>query len=123
MYQIERRNLDRFKITGAKVSYISSDGSSNLVSLVDISKSSVRFEFNGDLETGDPLELEIDIPSKEKIKVKGHIVMISKADLKNSGYIVVQFMPFGSDERYNSTHSYNQLKEIIKEYQGIMENS
>ncbi len=121
MHQVERRHLDRFKISGAKVSFNSNDRSVNLVSLLDISKSSVRFEFNGDLGPGDRLELEIKIPAKEKISIKGHIVRTSKADIEHPCCTVVQFMPFGSDERYNSTDSYNQLNEILKEYQNIPE--
>ena len=116
MYQIERRHLDRFKIPGAEISYKSPDGSSSLVNLVDITRSSVRFETTNAVNIGEIIELEIIVPQKDKIFIKGHVVWTSKPDSENPAYAVVQFLPFGSDIRYNSTNSYDQLKELSEEY-------
>ena len=106
MYQIERRHLDRFKMPGAKISYKLPDGSSSCVKLVDITRSSIRFEINNSVVIGEIIELEIIVPRKDKIFIKGHVVWTSKPDSESPAYAVVQFLPFGSDERYNSMQSY-----------------
>ena len=116
MYQIERRHLDRFKIPGAEISYKLPDGSWSRVNLVDITRSGVRFETKNAVNIGEIIELEIIVPRKDKIYIKGHVVWTSKPDLENPAYAVVQFLLFGSDERYNSMHSYEQLKELAEEY-------
>jgi hypothetical protein len=89
MYQIERRHLDRFKIPGAEISYKLPDGSWSRVILVDITRSGVRFETKNAVNIGEIIELEIIVPRKDKIFIKG---------------------------RYNSMHSYEQLKELSEEY-------
>jgi hypothetical protein len=116
MYQIERRHIDRFKIPGAEVSYKLPDGSSSRVKLVDITRSGVRFEINNPVIVGEIIELEIIVPQKENIFIKGHVVWTSKPDSENLAYAVVQFLVFGSDERYNSMYCYEQLKELSEEY-------
>ncbi len=116
MYQLERRHLDRFKIPGAEISYKLPDGSSSRVNLVDITRSGVRFETKNAVNIGEIIELEIIVPRKDKIFIKGHVVWTSKPNSENPAYAVVQFLPFGSDERYNSMHSYEQLKELSEEY-------
>ena len=116
MYQIERRHLDRFKIPGANVSYKLPDGSSSRVNIVDITRSGVRFEINDPVIIGEIIELKIIVPRKNNIFIKGHVVWTSKPDSENPAYAVVQFLPFGSDERYNSMQSYEQLKELSEEY-------
>ncbi len=116
MYQIERRHLDRFKIPGAEISYKLPDGSWSRVNLVDITRSGVRFENKNTINIGEIIELEIIVPRKNKIFIKGHVVWTSNPDSKSPAYAVVQFLVFGSDERYNSMRSYEQLKELSEEY-------
>ena len=116
MYQIERRYLDRFKIQGAEVSLNLPDGSSSRLPLVDMTRSSARFEVKNDLKIGEIIEMEIIIPHKENIHIKGKVVWTSKANADNPAYAGVQFLPFGSDECYNSMHSYEQLKKLSEEY-------
>jgi hypothetical protein len=116
MYQIERRHLDRFKIPGAEVSYQLPDGSPSRVKLVDITRSGIRLEINNPGIIGEIIELEIIVPRKDKIFIKGHVVWTSKPDSESPAYAVVQFLVFGSDERYNSMQSYEQLKELLEEY-------
>ena len=126
MYQLlERRHLDRFIIPDAKVSYTASNGSSIVVPLTDISKSSVRFEMTTKMEAGNFIELELIVPSQEKILIKGHIIWTSNDNhnLEKNVYSVVQFLPFGSDEQYNSTKSQAQLRELFKIYNNISENA
>ena len=116
MYQIERRHLDRFKIPGAEISYKLLDGSWSCVILIDITRSGVRFEIKNAVSIGEIIELEIVVPRKNKIFIKGYVVWTSKPDTENPAYAVVQFLPFGSIELYNSMHSYKQLKELSEEY-------
>lgn len=122
MSPIERRNLDRYKIPEAKVLYYAAE-ESNIVTLTDISKSSIRFEPLAPLKVGDPIEVELIIPAKEKILLKGTIIGRAKDDSGTSEPVVVQFAPFGSDERYNSSHSYKQLSDLINEFQDMLENT
>ena len=116
MYQIERRHLDRFNIPGAEIIYKLPDGTSSRVKLVDATRSGVRFEINNPVIIGEIIELEIIVPQNDNIFIKGHVVWTSKPDSENPAYAVVQFLVFGSDERYNSMQSYEQLKELSEEY-------
>jgi hypothetical protein len=119
----ERRNLIRFKIPGAKVLYRQHKGFEGAkeikaeMPMIDITKISVRFETYDLLHPGSLIDLEIIIPKKKKnILVKGHIVWSSEASADQPGYAVVQFLPFGSDERYNTMQARDQLKKLTAEY-------
>lgn len=122
MYLLEKRSLDRFKIAGSKVKYNTLDGNSAIGLVIDISKSSIRFEVTIDLEIGQNINLEIIIPTIENIKVKGQVTSFSNAGKAHAAKAVVMFAPFGTDERYNSTASYKQLSELIKANQVKIEN-
>ncbi len=121
MFQVERRQLDRFVIKGAVVKFYSKDGSSNLIELTDISKSSIRFKINGEFNKGDMPDFELFIPLKEKILLKGIIIRKTENDCEMGDCFIVQFAPFGSDERYNSSASYKQISELIEECQETLE--
>ena len=83
---------------GAKISYKLPDGSSSCVKLVDITRSSIRFEINNSVVIGEIIELELIVTKKDKIFIKGHVVWTSKPDSESPAYAVVQFLVFGSDE-------------------------
>ena len=121
MFQVERRQLDRFVIKGAVVKFYSKDGSYNLIELTDVSKSGIRFKINGDFNKGDMLDFELFIPFKEKILLKGIIIRKKENDCEVADCNAVQFAPFGSDERYNSSTSYKQLSQLIEECQETLE--
>jgi hypothetical protein len=106
----ERRHSDRLEIPKAKVVYKTDDGITFNTTLKDMTISSIRFESNNYHNVGEFIEMEIIIPGKEKIQVKGKVIRVSNY------YITVQFLLFGSDERYNSMNSYEQLKELSEEY-------
>ena len=112
----ERRVLERFKIEGAKVAYKTAGGSTNIVNLIDISKGSVRFEMNSKIDNGDFLEIELDIPAKQKIIVKGHVVWTSEPDADVPGYAVMKFISDGTDEQNNSAESLNQVSAVLKAF-------
>jgi hypothetical protein len=116
MKGLERRYLDRLEIPDAEVVYISDTGTEEKGSLADITKISVRFEVSKQFNPGDMIHLEIIIPNKEKIAVRGHVVRTINSTEAEPAYAAVQFLPFGSDERYNSMESYTQLDVLTTEY-------
>ena len=116
MNGIERRYLDRFYIPGAEIRYLCKDGRSGRVPLADFTKISARFCAEHKLREGDALDLELLIPEKEAIVIKGIVILITEPDSNHSIYYVTQFLPFGSDERYNSMESHKQLTEVTREY-------
>ena len=119
----ERRNLDRFEIPGAYVTYNTSDGQFNTLPMFDISIGSIRFRYIGNLSKGYELTFGLLIPSKEKISLKGTIIQINKDIPEQKDFVVVQFAPFGTDSRYNSLYSHDQLNELFVQYTKISENS
>ena len=116
MYGIERRYLDRFEVPDAEVIYRFAGANESRGSLSDITKISVRFETMHAFNKGDHIELEIIIPEKEKISVRGHVVRTIDSETNLPLYTAVQFLPFGSDERYNSMESYTLLNDLTEEY-------
>lgn len=119
----ERRQLERFKIPGAQVHYKQRAGFkhakqiSEKKPLIDFTKISVRFKSKHTLQPGALVEMVILIPGKKKIRVKGNVIWSTEATEDREGYAVVQFLPFGTDERYNSMRTHDQLQKLEKEYQ------
>jgi len=105
---LERRHSDRFEIPGAMVQYQMNGEIKTQMPLKDITNGGVRFGVSHDLHKGDYLELEIELPRNERISVKGNVVWATKADA------AVQFLPFGTDEKYNSFESYQQIKNLMR---------
>ena len=124
----ERRQLERFKIPGAQVRYKQHGGFREskeitaTVPLVDFTKISVRFKSKQTLQPGALVELIIMIPGKKKIQVKGNVIWSTEATENREGYAVVQFLPFGTDERYNTMRSHDQLLKIEKKYENQTHN-
>lgn len=116
MLRIERRYLDRFKIYGAKIKYVMKNGDSSTGKLIDITKISVRFTINHNIIEGDSIEISILIKGKKPINVIGNVIWTAESDAKNDAQAVVQFLPFGTDDRYNSMESYEQLAQLEEEY-------
>lgn len=124
----ERRQLERFKIPGAQVRYKQHGGFQEAkevtatVPLVDFTKISVRFKSQHTLKPGAFVELIIMIPGRKKIQVKGNVIWSTEATENREGHAVVQFLPFGTDERYNTMRSHDQLLKIEKEYENQTHN-
>jgi len=116
MYGIERRYLDRFEVPDAEVVYRFAGGTECRGNLADITKISVRFESNQMFNTGDHIELEIIMPDKEHIAVRGNVVRMVNPEGREPLSVAVQFLPFGSDERYNTMDSYTQLHALTNEH-------
>jgi hypothetical protein len=119
----ERRQLERFRISGAQVHYKQLGGFKDAkevsakMPLIDFTKISIRFKSKHNLQPGALIELDILIPGKKKIHVKGNVIWSTEATENREGYAVVQFLPFGTDERYNSMRAHDQLQKLDKEYQ------
>lgn len=116
MNQFERRNQDRFKIPGAKVVFYTLDGQLNDLPLIDMSKSSIRFRYTGNLSKENVLSFDLIIPSKEKISLKGNIVEISIDNAEQINFVIVQFAPFSTVEHYNSHYSHGQLSKLFQDF-------
>lgn len=116
MNGIERRYLDRFEVPDARVVYRVEENIKHVGSLADITKISVRFEVGRDFNPGDRISLEIMIPDKETISVRGHVVRTINPNGEKPAYVAVQFLPFGSDDRYNSMENYSRLDALTQEY-------
>ncbi len=116
MFKFERRYLDRFEIPGAKIQYKLQNGNSAKVKLIDITKISARFYVKHKMSEDEIIELDIIVEGKEKITVKGHVVWILDNVNNNNLSAVVQFLPFGTDEKINTMKSYEQLAELAEEY-------
>ena len=111
----KRRHSDRFKIPGAQVLYKLENDVSAQTTLINMTKNSVCFEVEHPIKIGYIIELEIIIPEKDIINVKGNIVWTS------TSYAVVQFLAFGTDERCNSMHCLKQLNQLAEEYLQLVE--
>jgi hypothetical protein len=116
MNYIERRQSPRLKIVGAHVIYKIDKGRYSLKQLHDISKIAARFDVDHKLELGDYLEIIIIIPKKKRIYLKCTIIRVSDPDSDLPPHVVVKFLPFKEDERYNSMKCYHQLHQLIDEY-------
>jgi hypothetical protein len=113
-YPLDRRSAYRFKVPDSQVSYKLLGGGSARTSLMDMTKSSVRFEIRHRVDPGELVEVILSVPNKERISAKGHIVWVSNS--KPPFYAVVQLLPFGTDKRYNTLQCLEQLKELEQEY-------
>ena len=107
---IERRHSDRFEIPGARVNYSMENGKKVQMPLRNITHGGICFGIEQPLEKGELVEVDIKLPGNAEIYVKGNVVWASKFDA------AVQFLPFGTDERYNSFKSYQKIKEVLTEH-------
>jgi len=118
MANYDRRYLDRLEIPGAKVEYILQNGRTARTGLINLTKISVRFYIIHKFIAGELVNLSIKVKNRKTINVKGNVVWSQKA--KENEYkkanAVVQLLPFGTDERYNSIESYELLTQLEEEY-------
>jgi hypothetical protein len=115
---LDRRHFDRFKIPDLKVVYYINDTPSKKCLVIDISRTSVRFEFTNDLRSNEYLEMEIISPHSETIIIKGRVTKIINQTSKNRPSAIVQFLPFGTNESFNSMKCHKQIKELLDLYLG-----
>ena len=118
MEKYDRRYLDRLEIPGAKIEYKLQNGRTATTGLINLTKISVRFYTKHKFKTDELVEISIKIIDKETIRVKGNVVWFqtAKENEFNKANAVVQFLPFGTDEKYNSLKSYDLLAQVEEEY-------
>jgi len=115
MYVFERRQIERFKIPRMRIKYIYKE-KKYFDRIVNFSRSSVCFESKQPLDIESPITLSVN-HNKKNIKLKGNVIRVSNSKPGDYPYhIVIQFLAFGSDKRYNSMDSYTQLKRLEAEY-------
>ena len=116
MKDFDRRHAYRIAIPEAMVRYKRKSGQNGEMPLIDLTKSSACFRIEHELKFGEMLELEIIIPNKDPINLKSIVIRVSNPVSEIVSYAVVQFLAFGSDERYNSLQAYEQLTQLLNEY-------
>ena len=115
MDDLDRRNRERFAVKGAEVIYTLNNGQFAIKPLLDFTRSTARFEVDHSIQLKEFIKLEIIFPGKDKIQVKGTVIRLSDPASEYPPYAVIEFIPFGTDARYNSMESYQQLSEVIEE--------
>lgn len=118
----ERRHLERFEVLGAQILFKPGKGFSLFerfsgpLPLKDITKNGACIMIDQPLERGTLITIEIRIPGRGKIKVKGHVVWNSYPnDPLQAG---IQFLPYGEGKQYNSFTSRQQLEQLTEQHLG-----
>ena len=111
----DRRYNERYPLPGATVKYQIDVDKAAEKPVKDITHGGVCFEFSHSTEVGSELEIEIAIPGKGTLVLKGNIVWTAVENTKKTGYAAMQFLPFGTDNRYNSMENHDKLRELILE--------
>jgi hypothetical protein len=116
LYDLDRRHADRYAVPNAKIKYRLSSGTGEVTSLRDMAQNSASFPIKNSIQPGDSIELEILIPSMEKVSLKATCVRISSQPSTNLTFAAVQFLPYSTIERYNTFRSQEQVKNLIEEF-------
>jgi len=93
---------------------------SEAFALNDLTKSGVSFKTNKKISRGDQVQLKIDIPGQQKIRVKGRVVWVSEEEASPHA-VGVQFLPFGTMKQYNSFSAREKLERLIGDNQAAEE--
>ena len=88
MEGFDRRHSERLRFVGAQVLYRLENGQISQKPLKDISRSSACFNIENAIEISDFIEMEIIIPGREKIFVKGFVSRLSNPSLEYNPYVV-----------------------------------
>jgi hypothetical protein len=115
LVKYEKRNTERYAVPGSRVEYKLEGGQSAETPVKDITHGGLCFEFEHSAEEGNLIEIEIRIPGREKLVLKGNIVWTSISSTDDPNYAAMQFLPFGTDERYNSMKYHERLKKLLKQ--------
>ena len=93
---------------------------SEAFALNNLTKSGVSFKTNKKISRGDQVQLKIDIPGQQKIRVKGKVVWVSEEEVSPHA-VGVQFLPFGTMKQYNSFSAREKLERLIGDNQATEE--
>ena len=114
MYFLDRRTIERFAIPNSWVIYQKNKYYYCFGKLLNISRSAVCFEIDDKpLSVDSEIELTLIFPNEEQLNIKGIVIRETESMYLGFKYAVVQFMPYGLDEkRYNSMDTYQRIKEL-----------
>ena len=119
---VERRELERFHVPDATVSYSieKAFGAEERVKgkgkVKDLTTRGVRFEVKEDIASGALAELEILVPEGETICLHGYVIWTSPHEKDEMFYAVVQFHPFGMQKGFNTVEAHKKLECLTEEY-------
>ena len=114
----DRRFSERYHFDDAKV-YCQENSTFGLFkqfsepfTLENLTKSGISFKTTQPVSRGDLVQLKIDIPGRQKIKIKGKVVWVA-GNQQEQQSVGVQFLPFGTMKQYNSFNSREKLEKLI----------
>lgn len=114
----DRRFSERYHFDDAKV-YCQENSTFGLFkqfsepfTLENLTKSGISFKTTQPVSRGDLVQLKIDIPGRQKIKIKGKVVWVA-GNQQQQQSVGVQFLPFGTMKQYNSFNSREKLEKLI----------
>ena len=82
--------------------------------LDNLTKSGIGFITSKSISAGDTVNLKIEIPGRQKIRLKGRVVWVNDRDT-NDYSVGVQFLPFGTLKGYNTFNAREKLERLIGE--------
>jgi hypothetical protein len=113
---MDRRKNERYRIPGAQIVYKLKNGHISLVPLVDLTRSSAKFQTRHPIQLGTSVDMELLIPEDVNIILRGKVIRLSDPSNEKISTAIAKFMPFRRQEKYNSLYSYNLLNKLVKEY-------
>lgn len=122
----DRRYSERYQFDDAKV-YCLENSTFGLFkqfsepyALNNLTKSGISFKTSKHISRGEQIKLKIDIPGRQKIKIKGKVVWVA-GDQREQHAVGVQFLPFGTMKQYNTFTSRERLERLINPLQTPMQ--
>ena len=119
---VERRELERFHIPDALVSYAieKTFGTDEKIvgkgKIKDLTTRGVRFEISEEIIPGALAEIEIQVPGSDKIRLHGYVIWTSLHEQDELFYAVVQFHPFGMQKGFNTINDHKKLELLTEKY-------
>mgnify|MGYP005835676173 CR=1 FL=1 len=119
---IERRHLERIKIPAAEVCYRQEAGFRNCEAfeakgeMIDLTVRGVRFKGDQKLCPGARIYVEIHVPDREEIALKGNVLWVGQILDQDPYFAVVEFLDYADEPGYNSRQSLQQLEELLNKY-------
>lgn len=113
---MDRRKNERYHIQDAQIVYKLKNGQTSLVPLIDLTKSSVKFQTRHPMQVGSSVDMELLIPENINIRLHGKIIRLSDPYNEKITSVIAKFMPFRTRDKGNTLYSYNQLNRIVEEY-------
>jgi hypothetical protein len=119
---IERRELERFHIPEAQVSYSieKTFGTTEKITgkgkVKDLTTRGVRFEVDDEILPGALAEIKIRVPGYDAVTLHGYVIWTAVSDDDHKTYAVVQFHPFGMQKGFNTISAHKKLESLTEKY-------